>query len=230
MGIGMRRQSGPLKLSTDLDAYYKGAYSEISTSGSFGLVSRMQHRHMEKGASVRHLRNQRILEVGAGSGQHIGYTSRENWSEYIQTDLRPPADCQGKVGTWITESVDASSLPFPDNDFDRLIATCVLAHTDDPAQTLREWRRVVRPDGLITVYLPTESSLSLGLLRLLGPRQARIRAGFDPRIIYLDHRYNYRYLRTLVDLEFADADISASRFPRFLPWWLSLWEVIQIKV
>ncbi len=217
-------------LSTDLDVYYAEAYSSIASSGSFGLASRLQHRQMERHGLVRGLSGQKILEVGAGGGQRVAFVDPDSWTEYLQTDLRPPAEVYSGEGSWISESVDASSLPFPDQSFDRLISTCVLAHTDNPSLTLKEWRRVVRPGGLITLYLSTESSLALNFLRLLGPRQARIKAGFDPRIIFLDHRYNYRYLKTLIELEFEGSAIRSRKFPRLFPWWLSLWEIVQIKI
>ena len=217
-------------VSTDLDAYYAEAYSNIARSGSFGLASKLQHRQMESHSLVRGLSGQQILEVGAGEGQHVAFVASASWKEYLQTDLRPPVQVNLGEGSWISESVDASILPFPDQSFDRLISTCVLAHTDNPELTLKEWRRVIRPGGLITLYLPTESSLALNFLRLLGPRQARIKAGFDPRIIFLDHRYNYRYLKTVIALEFEGSVIRSRRFPRLLPWWLSLWEIVQIKI
>lgn len=217
-------------LSIDIEAYYAEAYSKIAESGTFGLVSVMQHRQMEANEFLPGNFGQRVLEVGAGNGQHIAFVDPDSWVEYIQTDLRPPESTTDLQGTWISTPINADSLPFADQSFDRLISTCVLAHTDKPEQTLREWRRVVRTGGVITLYVPCESSLLLNFARLLGPRQARIRAGFDPRIIYLDHRYNYRYLKTLVELEFAENQIQTKRFPRPLPWWLSWWEIVQIKI
>ncbi len=159
---------------------------------------------MEHDVLVRGLSEQRILEVGAGDEQHISFVEPKSWSEYIQTDLRPPSNPQDRGGSWISDSFDASNLPFQDHSFDRPISTCVLTPTSNPALTLKEWRRVIRTGGVITLYIPTESSLALNFLRLLGPRQARIKAGFDPRIIYLDHRYNYKYLKTVIELEFPD--------------------------
>jgi ubiquinone/menaquinone biosynthesis C-methylase UbiE len=217
------------ELSVDLDEYYSTAYSNIASAGAFGFASRLQHRQMENHELIRSTSMESVLEVGAGSGQHIYFVSPNQYTEYIQTDLRPPIPSNQSHGIWIDESVEATSLPFEDAKFDRLIATCVLAHTADPPVALKEWRRVVRPGGIITMYLPTESSLLLELLRRFGPKQARIKAGFDPRIIHLDHRYNYKYLRTAVELEFGKDHLVISRFPRFMPWWLSLWEIIHVR-
>ncbi len=107
-------QNDAIRLSTDLDAYYAEAYFSIASSGSFGLASRLQHRQLERHSLVRELSGQRILEVGAGGGQHIAFVDPDSWTEYLQTDLRPPAEVYSGEGSWISESVDASSLPFPD--------------------------------------------------------------------------------------------------------------------
>lgn len=44
---------------------------------------------------------------------------------------------------------EAESLPFADGDFDHLTFTYLLRYVDDPAATLRELARVVRPGGRI---------------------------------------------------------------------------------
>src|SRR6185503_18113217 len=47
------------------------------------------------------------------------------------------------------EQGDARSLPFDDGTFDGLTFTYLLRYVDDPAATLRELARVVRPGGVI---------------------------------------------------------------------------------
>lgn len=225
-----RKKRDIKSFSTDLDSYYASAYSQIASSGGFGFASNLQHRQLEKFDWSNAKLPGRFLEVGAGHGQHIDFVNPKSWNEYIQTDLRPPDLNDSGRGKWIMQSIDAALLPFEDQSFDRLIATCVLAHTDNPAATVKEWKRVVRPGGVISMYLPTDSSLALSVARYLGPRQARIRAGFDPSIIYLDHRYNYKYLKTVIDIEFRGNEKETRRFPQLVPWWMSLWEIVHIKV
>ena len=43
----------------------------------------------------------------------------------------------------------AERLPFPDGSFDHLTFTYLLRYVDDPAATLRELARVVRPGGIV---------------------------------------------------------------------------------
>ena len=52
----------------------------------------------------------------------------------------------------------AESLPFADGEFDALTFTYLLRYVDDPAETLRELARVVRPGGTVAMLefgLPT---------------------------------------------------------------------------
>jgi demethylmenaquinone methyltransferase/2-methoxy-6-polyprenyl-1,4-benzoquinol methylase len=46
---------------------------------------------------------------------------------------------------------DAEALPFGDGEFDALTFTYLLRYVDDPAETMRELARVVRPGGPIAM-------------------------------------------------------------------------------
>src|SRR5207248_2243158 len=58
----------------------------------------------------------------------------------------------------------AESLPFPDESFDHLTFTYLLRYVDDPAATMRELARVVRPGGSIVALdfgVPTNPILRM---------------------------------------------------------------------
>lgn len=120
--------------------YYVDDYSKVCNTGAVGLVSRFLHHSLESYGYVvrcnRLLRRSdllKILEVGAG-GQHARYL-RHSFDRLIECDIRPEnipnvADDSRIVKEFKT--VDAHNLPYADNCFDRLIATCLLAHLSDP--------------------------------------------------------------------------------------------------
>jgi demethylmenaquinone methyltransferase/2-methoxy-6-polyprenyl-1,4-benzoquinol methylase len=65
----------------------------------------------------------------------------------------------------------AEALPFPDAEFDALTFTYLLRYVDDPAGTLRELARVVRPGGTIAMQ---EFGLPRGVWRPLWELYVRV--------------------------------------------------------
>jgi demethylmenaquinone methyltransferase / 2-methoxy-6-polyprenyl-1,4-benzoquinol methylase len=66
---------------------------------------------------------------------------------------------------------DARSLPFEDGQFDALTFTYLLRYVEDPAATLRELARVVKPGGVIAMQ---EFGLPRGIWRPLWELYVRI--------------------------------------------------------
>jgi SAM-dependent methyltransferase len=94
-----------------------------------------------------------ICEVGAGTGllwHRVGHTGRDltlvDFSAAMCDTLRALPGAR-------VHQADACHLPFPDASFDSLIANHMLYHVDDPAAAVREFARVLRPDGRIAVAL-----------------------------------------------------------------------------
>jgi len=91
---------------------------------------------------------------------------------------------------------DAERLPFPDASFDALTVTYLLRYVDDPAATLRELARVVRPGGTIAslefavpgnplAHALWRLHVGLGLPlagRLISPGWARVGGFLGPSI------------------------------------------------
>lgn len=125
-----------------------------------------------------------VIEVGAGTGAHLG-TVKHTFGSYYLTDfsadaLRQAEDLYGttRSGGQITyQTEDATQLSFADNSADRLIATHVLEHLPKPHEVLLEWGRVVKPDGTLSIVLPTDPGFAWRFGRRLGPRKKFTQAG-----------------------------------------------------
>lgn len=52
------------------------------------------------------------------------------------------------------------TLPFPDDEFDTVIARHILEHVSDPIKVLREWGRIVTPGGRLIVAVPNQDERS----------------------------------------------------------------------
>jgi phosphatidylethanolamine/phosphatidyl-N-methylethanolamine N-methyltransferase len=125
----------------------------------------------------------RVLEVGAGTGMHLKYV-RHSFDEYMLTDLNPPLMDKIELGASTRESgkviiatEDATSLSFPDNSFDRVIAAHVLEHLYRPHDVLHEWGRVLKPGGILTLVLPCDPGVLWRLGRFAVARGQFIKAG-----------------------------------------------------
>ena len=82
----------------------------------------------------------RVLDVGCGVKPYYPFFA-EHASEYVGVDVveNPAAELQGSV----------EALPVADASFDLVLCTQVLEHCDDPAQAVRELRRVLAPGGRV---------------------------------------------------------------------------------
>jgi len=82
----------------------------------------------------------RVLDVGCGVKPYYPFFE-PHVSEYVGVDVveNPVADLQGAV----------ESLPVEDGSFDLVLCIQVLEHAENPAQAVRELRRVVAPGGRV---------------------------------------------------------------------------------
>ena len=127
----------------------------------------------------------RVLEVGAGTGMHLKFV-RHAYDEYWITDRNQPLmdkitlpDAAGTHGKLCFAREDATQLTFPDASFDRVIATHVLEHLYQPHKVLREWIRVLKPGGVISLVLPCDPGVLWRIGRYAVARNKFVKAGLN---------------------------------------------------
>ena len=136
-----------------------------------------------------------VIEVGAGTGVHLGFVQHA-FTRYALTDLREGSVEKARASfandPRVTCSVaDAQDLPYDNQSFDRLIATCLLIHLPHPEKALIEWRRVVRTNGVVTIYVPNEGAF-LHLARRLTTARVANRLGYRGLDLYLAREHGIR--------------------------------------
>jgi ubiquinone/menaquinone biosynthesis C-methylase UbiE len=98
----------------------------------------------------------RGLEIGAGTGYFTLNLMRAGViREAVATDISPGmlsslSESAAELGLAVeTRACEASSLPFEDGSFDLVFGHAVLHHLPDLPGAFREFRRVLRPGGVV---------------------------------------------------------------------------------
>jgi demethylmenaquinone methyltransferase/2-methoxy-6-polyprenyl-1,4-benzoquinol methylase len=145
------RKQHALRLFAGLPRRYDAAGAVLS----FGQDPRWRRAMI---ARVQAGQEDRVLDVATGTGMVAAALARRYGCEVVGLDQSPEmlARAQARLerdsdlGRRI-ELVrgEAEALPFADGEFDHLTFTYLLRYVDDPAATLRELARVVKPGGRI---------------------------------------------------------------------------------
>jgi SAM-dependent methyltransferase len=167
-----------------------------------------------------------LLDMGCGAGRHAfeGFRrgARVVAFDYSAAELKDVGGLfaamreAGEAGTEpgslaVTANGDALRLPFPDNTFDRIIASEVLEHVTDDQVALHEVFRVLKPGGTLAAtvpsWLPEQICWALsdeyhapfvegGHVRIYSEPKLRARmraAGLQPRAAHRAHALHSPY-------------------------------------
>jgi phosphatidylethanolamine/phosphatidyl-N-methylethanolamine N-methyltransferase len=129
----------------------------------------------------------RVLEVGVGTGLNLPLYSRDcnvtgiDISKEMLRKAEERVLTLGMVNTKLMV-MDGSKLAFPDDSFDRVIATYVISAVPDPVKTLLEMRRVCKPSGHLVIlnHFKSENPIIGMFERLLAPVCTKI--GFNTEL------------------------------------------------
>ncbi|HUN21958.1 MAG TPA: class I SAM-dependent methyltransferase [Anaerolineales bacterium] len=99
-------------------------------------------------------RNGWLLDVGCGRGGLPEKLSTEGQSHLIGVDPDFQSLTEYRAPAVALASAFANHLPFANAQFDVVIATWVFEHLDSPLVTLREIRRILRPNGALVFITP----------------------------------------------------------------------------
>jgi demethylmenaquinone methyltransferase / 2-methoxy-6-polyprenyl-1,4-benzoquinol methylase len=124
-----------------------------------------------------------VLDVATGTGAVARELIRQKHCTVVGLDQSPEmlAEARRRLGPDVgLVEATADRIPFPDAAFDALTFTYLLRYVDDPAATLRELARVVRPGGTIASL---EFAVPRGLVRPLWETYVRAALPAAGRVI-----------------------------------------------
>jgi demethylmenaquinone methyltransferase/2-methoxy-6-polyprenyl-1,4-benzoquinol methylase len=131
-------------------------YDEVAAALSFFQDPRWRRAAVE---AVAARPDDRVLDVACGTGM-VSRALVERWGCSV-VGLDQSVAMLGRARSMLARDArlaarielvegEAEALPFADAEFDHLTYTYLLRYVDDPAATLRELARVVRPGGRVS--------------------------------------------------------------------------------
>jgi 2-polyprenyl-3-methyl-5-hydroxy-6-metoxy-1,4-benzoquinol methylase len=178
------------------EAHYREVYASPEYQDivrDLGIKShdyRVERFGQERVALMRpHLRSERprYLDVGCSTGFVVEAARAAGW-DAIGLDLNPSAIEFGRSRGLDLRTAALDDAGFDPASFDAVSLFDVLEHLIDPADTLRSCIRLLRPGGIVFLYVPNYDSAS------------RLLMGKDAHFIWPTHHLNYYTPSTIRDL------------------------------
>jgi len=178
------------------EAHYKTVYRSAEYQDivrDLGISSheyRVQRFGLERvDIMARHLSavRPRMLDVGCSTGFVVEAARDRGW-EAVGLDLNPSAVEYGRRRGLDLHAVALEDAGFEPASFDAVCLFDVLEHLIEPVRTLRACARLVKPGGIVFLYVPNYDSAS------------RLLMGRDAHFIWPTHHLNYYTPVTIRDL------------------------------
>jgi SAM-dependent methyltransferase len=178
------------------EAHYREVYASkeyqdiVRDLGISSHEYRVQRFGAERVALMaRHLdvQSPRYLDVGCSTGFVVEAARGAGW-EAIGLDLNPSAVEFGRSRGLDLRTAALEDEPFEAASFDAVSLFDVLEHLHHPVGTLRAAVRLLRPGGIVFLYVPNYDSAS------------RLLMGKDAHFIWPTHHLNYYTPETIRDL------------------------------
>lgn len=196
---------------------YVKAYGarEGATSGFMGWRNRMRIRFFLEWVAPQ--QNERILEVGCNRALLLR-TFKEHGAIVAGVDIN--REVVRELGLSYVRQGNAEHLPYNPNSFDKVIATEVLEHVQNPKKALQEISRVLKPGGRAFITYPIEPIRGIGAL---GDALFVFKSLRHARLLHVT-RFSRKSFKALLK---TTKFVWKNDFVRFLSWPLRCIELMK---
>jgi len=150
----------------EIQAIYEVGYSR-KHSTEWTRVKKVPLRYrwlLSKTKQYGGIKAGRVLDVGCFEGHFLNFAKSQGW-EVVGTEISQPAMAFAREHLGINvEYGSLEEIGFPDSYFDLVTLNDVLEHLATPRETLIEINRILKPKGILYIWVPNFDSFARFLL------------------------------------------------------------------
>jgi len=194
-----------------MNDYFNREYAELIQEGSGGIFNRYIHRQLETNLNKSFYNN--VLELGSLNGYHKQFVNHK-YNMYYETDILNK-QTEKITNNYVRKYQDAENLiDFEDCSIDRVLATCLLSHLKDPEKCLLEIKRVIKRDGVISLWVANDPSILLRVLQVLFRKSKFKKLGLNyDSLQYRQHISYFTRIDYLINDIFSEFRIKKKSLP-----------------
>jgi ubiquinone/menaquinone biosynthesis C-methylase UbiE len=121
-----------------------------------------------------------VLEVGCGAGHILERIGRGHLHGIDISTIQIRRARQRLGQSAELKQSPGEEIPYGDRTFDKILCSEVIEHVLDPVPLLREMKRVLKDDGVLSLSIPNEGAINLakqtlratGLMRVVMPAES----------------------------------------------------------
>ena len=156
---------------------WEDLYSGKIDRTTYNFVSRLRNSEELLAPVVKG----KVLDLGCGTGDLFPFFARKGMP-YVGVDLSPSMieRANSRHEELLVESEaefmtgDCESLPFDAMSFDVVTAIALIEYLPDPARTLDEMSRVLKPGGILYLTVPHKSCFNWTMRDIVAPVRDRL--------------------------------------------------------